>query len=80
MSSLCIHIQKATNLRSVDSSGYSDPYCEIEIYTKKKKTVFKTKPIKKCLNPVWEEKFYIQNFTVNKYILTFRKKMLKKQL
>lgn len=64
MTSLCIQLQKAQNLRAVDSNGYSDPYCEIEIVCKKKKTLFKSKTIKKCLNPNWEEKFILPNFSV----------------
>lgn len=47
-------IIKADNVAAADRSGYSDPYAVVLVNGEK---VFKTKTIKKTLNPVWNEQF-----------------------
>jgi len=47
-----IKIIKAENLKAVDNSGTSDPYVKVQ---HQKKTLYKTKSIKKNLCPVWSE-------------------------
>ncbi|ORX78795.1 hypothetical protein BCR32DRAFT_246911 [Anaeromyces robustus] len=51
-SSLKIKIISAEGLKAVDNSGTSDPYVKVQ---HQKKTLHKTKVIKKNLNPVWNE-------------------------
>lgn len=47
-------IVSAENVPAADRSGYSDPYAVILLNGEK---VFKTKIVKKTLNPVWNESF-----------------------
>eukprot|EP00759_Apiculatamorpha_spiralis_P004314 PhF_6_TR12583/c0_g1_i4/m.19796 len=47
-------IESATNLKACDGNGLSDPYVKVMCNGSK---VFKTKVIKKNLNPVWNESF-----------------------
>jgi len=51
-SSLKIKIISAEGLKAVDNSGTSDPYIKVQ---HQKKTLYKTKVIKKNLNPTWNE-------------------------
>jgi len=51
-SSLKIKVIMAEELKAVDNSGTSDPYVKVQ---HQKKTLYKTKPIKKNLSPVWNE-------------------------
>ena len=46
------------NLAIGDRNGYSDPYIEIHIANNKK---FKTRTIKKTLNPIYNETFILEN-------------------
>lgn len=50
-------IIKADNVPAADRSGYSDPYTLIYLNGEK---AFKTKTVKKTLNPVWNEKFEVE--------------------
>lgn len=47
-------IVKADNVPAADRSGYSDPYTNVILNGEK---IFKTKTVKKTLNPVWNEPF-----------------------
>jgi len=51
-SSLKVKVISAEGLKAVDNSGTSDPYVKVQ---HQKKTVFKTKVVKKNLNPTWNE-------------------------
>lgn len=61
--SLIINIKNATNLKAADSNGFSDPYTKVEVNYGTKKVSYKTKIIKKTLNPEWNETFVVPNFT-----------------
>jgi hypothetical protein len=57
---LTIHCSRAKDLNSADSSGgHSDPYAKVELKTVKLQVIkkYKTKTVKKTLNPTWDEKF-----------------------
>jgi len=54
MGDLRVDVVEAKNLPAADRTGYSDPYCVFILNGEK---VFKTKVIKKTLNPTWDEKF-----------------------
>ncbi|KAL6041498.1 FerI, variant 2 [Balamuthia mandrillaris] len=54
MGDLVVTIVEARNLIAGDSNGLSDPYACLSVG----KTKFKTKTIKKTLNPRWEESFF----------------------
>lgn len=68
MGQLQCEIIKADNVPAADRSGYSDPYAVVQLNGEK---VFKTKTIKKTLNPVWNESFSIEilSRTKNKVLL-----------
>ncbi|KAJ3033983.1 hypothetical protein HDV00_005602 [Rhizophlyctis rosea] len=51
---LHVDILEAINVEGVDQRGTSDPYCQILLNGNK---VYKTKTIKKTVNPVWNEAF-----------------------
>lgn len=51
-SSLKIKVISAEGLKAVDNSGTSDPYVKVQHL---KKTLYKTKVIKKTLSPTWNE-------------------------
>ena len=48
-------VVQGRNLVSKDFNGFSDPYVIISI----KEQIFKSKIIKKTLNPQWEEEFFL---------------------
>ena len=58
--SLRIELQRATNLKSADSNGLSDPYVVLSFLGKK----FKSKVVPKSLNPHWNESFPLFNGTL----------------
>jgi len=51
-SSLRIKVISAEGLKAVDNSGTSDPYVKVQ---HQKNTLYKTKPVKKTINPTWNE-------------------------
>ncbi|XP_077237557.1 C2 and GRAM domain-containing protein At1g03370-like [Tasmannia lanceolata] len=50
---LTVHVIEARNLLAMDFNGSSDPYVKIQLG----KYRFRTKVVKKCLNPLWDEEF-----------------------
>ncbi|KAH0543566.1 hypothetical protein FGG08_002127 [Glutinoglossum americanum] len=56
MGTLRVDILDGQELPAADRSGKSDPYCKFELNGK---DVYKTKTIKKTLNPVWNENFEV---------------------
>ncbi|KAJ8761037.1 hypothetical protein K2173_025744 [Erythroxylum novogranatense] len=50
---LVVRVVEARNLPPMDSNGLSDPYVKLQLGRQK----FKTKVVKKCLNPTWGEEF-----------------------
>ncbi|KAI9814697.1 MAG: hypothetical protein M1832_005696 [Thelocarpon impressellum] len=53
---LRVDVLDAANLPAADRNGYSDPYCRFQLNGK---DVFKTKTVKKTLNPAWGENFVV---------------------
>ena len=58
---LRVHLSHATDLKSMDSNGFSDPYVKLTL----KGTTHKSKTMKKTLNPKWDEGF---EFTVRRHV------------
>jgi Ca2+-dependent lipid-binding protein len=56
MGDLKVELVEAKNLPAADRSGYSDPYCVFELNDER---VFKSKIVKKTLNPAFDEKFEV---------------------
>jgi Ca2+-dependent lipid-binding protein len=56
MGDLRVELIEGKNLPAADRSGYSDPYC---VFTLNGEKVFKSKIIKKTLNPTWDENFEV---------------------
>ena len=54
MGNLRVDVLNAENLPAADRNGYSDPYCKFELDGKQ---IYKTKIVKKTLNPAWNEFF-----------------------
>ncbi|KAL2341428.1 hypothetical protein Fmac_009368 [Flemingia macrophylla] len=50
---LVVRVIEAKNLPPTDPNGLSDPYVRLQLGRQR----FKTKVIKKCLNPKWDEEF-----------------------
>ena len=61
---LVVHLRSATNLRSADRGGSSDPYVKLKVNA----TEHKSKVIDKSLNPTWDERF---EFPGTRSILSF---------
>ena len=68
MGELRVDLVEGKNLPAADRSGYSDPYCVFLLNTER---VFKSKTVKKTLNPSFDEKFEVSvpSRTVAKFIL-----------
>lgn len=65
---LTINVVGANNLISADSNGKSDPYVKFYI-DDKQDSFFKTKHVKKTLDPTWNESTVVQiNNRVNNYL------------
>ena len=56
MGDLRVDLVEGKNLPAADRSGYSDPYCVFLLNTER---VFKSKIVKKTLNPSFDEKFEV---------------------
>ncbi|KIE00046.1 transmembrane protein, partial [Metarhizium majus ARSEF 297] len=56
MGNLRVDVLDGTELPSADRNGKSDPYCKFELNGEE---VYKTKVIKKTLNPTWNEYFEV---------------------
>ncbi|XP_073139548.1 C2 and GRAM domain-containing protein At1g03370-like isoform X1 [Henckelia pumila] len=50
---LLVRVIEARNIRALDPNGSSDPYVKLQLGRQK----FRTKVLKKCLNPSWCEEF-----------------------
>lgn len=50
---LFVRLNEAKNLLAMDLNGLSDPYVRLQVGRQK----FRSKVVKKCLNPVWREDF-----------------------
>ena len=57
MGDLKVELVEGKNLPAADRSGYSDPYCQFILNGEK---VFKSKVVKKTLNPSFDEKFEVR--------------------
>ncbi|KAH0795226.1 C2 domain containing protein [Histomonas meleagridis] len=57
---LNIRIIEATDVPAMDPNGKSDPYCKIKFVNRPKDKQFKTRVIKKTLNPVWYQDFHLE--------------------
>lgn len=55
----------------MDINGYSDPYCNITLKekngNKRKVQKYKTQIHRKTLNPVWNEKFELYDYSLHKH-------------
>lgn len=78
MGNLRVDVLDASDLPAADSNGKSDPYAKFELNGE---DVFKTKTVKKTLDPVWNEFFELPvpsrtaaKFTVNVYDYDFADK------
>lgn len=50
---LLVRVIEARNIPAMDLNGFSDPYVKLQLGKQR----FKTKVVKKCLNPSWCEEF-----------------------
>lgn len=65
MGKLKIIVSSAENLLAGDINGFSDPYVKIEGTFGSQKVNFKSKVIKKTLNPTWNQIFDLENVSVS---------------
>ncbi|KAK9727873.1 Tricalbin-2 [Basidiobolus ranarum] len=65
---VAVKIIKANNLKAADSSGLSDPFVRVKLNDEK---VFKTKTIKKSLNPEFDEEFSASLMSRNQDVFLF---------
>lgn len=62
---LTVRAIEAKNLPAMDLNGYSDPYARLQLGKQR----FRTKVVKKCLNPTWEEEFTFRVEDLNDELL-----------
>ncbi|XP_073302789.1 C2 and GRAM domain-containing protein At1g03370-like isoform X3 [Primulina huaijiensis] len=53
---LLVRVIEARNLPAMDPNGFSDPYVKLQLGRQR----YRSKVIKKCLNPSWCEEFYFK--------------------
>ncbi|XP_073153905.1 C2 and GRAM domain-containing protein At1g03370-like isoform X2 [Henckelia pumila] len=53
---LLVRVIEARNLPAMDQNGFSDPYVKLQLGKQR----YRSKVIKKCLNPSWCEEFYFK--------------------
>lgn len=53
---LCVTVHRGVDLPAMDSTGFSDPYCTVQL-SGSKRAPEETKCVKQTLNPVWEDSF-----------------------
>jgi len=56
---LVFTIHRGTDLMSADTNGLSDPYCIVKVYSS---PVWRSRVIKKTLNPVWEQSHEFEGY------------------
>ena len=70
---LICELSQAKNLCKMDPNGLSDPYCKVKLIPNNKSSLYKkkTRTIKSCLNPIWDEVlvFDLKNEDKNKRVL-----------
>jgi Ca2+-dependent lipid-binding protein len=60
MGKLSIVVTAGSNLLAADIGGFSDPYVNMECTFGSQRLKFKTKIIKKTINPTWNETFQVE--------------------
>ncbi|OQV14505.1 putative Protein piccolo [Hypsibius exemplaris] len=63
---LTLQVLKARSLKAADKSGFSDPYCKLNLVpARANEYKFRTKCITQTLNPEWKETFSFQSIDPN---------------
>lgn len=62
---LSVRVIEARNLPAMDLNGFSDPYVKLQLGRQR----WKTKVVKKCLNPSWGEEFSFRVEDLNEELL-----------
>ncbi|XP_051128649.1 C2 and GRAM domain-containing protein At1g03370-like [Andrographis paniculata] len=62
---LLVRVLEAKNLPAMDLNGFSDPYVRLQLGRQK----FRSKVVKKCLNPIWREEYTFKVDDLNEELL-----------